>query len=467
MAYQQFFMTFFEPSLVLLMNLRTAASLLGIILIIVGSWSWNRAWDVYDKTEPLSVGGDGDYHAMSSSSDSLSSPRFNTVAAIGWSLFALSYLLDRDYWLKIDEDLSMVTYLAIALIVALGVLQSHLIPRALLDGTMDNYQVLYVSIFLLGLLTNGFLIKYINPAAPSWMGPIGSLFVAIAPYFLFKARRKGELMETDEDSENDEEGAAIVPATIREKTVYVFNLGGPVMVAGWFLWWLSMNCMSGVPDEFYLQLFVTSRTYIVFAGAILVVIVYWMVGYALDATTPVNEKEAALGVVKNAPAFGVGNSFFGEANEIPVAMVFAWGVFGFSAFWPVIVGWVPFVVFPLFLAVGFSMAMQQTAGLREKDVNAVSRWARCVDVGIFLSILAIGYHGRALAVALMFLGLVFTSYGALALHADRKIGRSWLRQADVTIPAMTHDKPQIFSYGALAFPFGMIALAWGVSMLPY
>ena len=303
------------------------------------------------------------------------------------------------------------------------------------------------------------------------MGPIGALCIILAPYALFQARRKGEPMETinnnGEGTTDMEETGVVVPANIPESRVYVFNLGGPVMVTGWFLWWLSMNCAPAVPTRFYLQLFDNSRTYIAFVGATLVTALYWMIGYALDATAPMNDKEDALDMVKNAPAFGVGTLFFGESDEIPVAMIFAWSVMGFATFWPYLVGWVPFVVFPLLVFVGYSMARQQTAGIREKNVDAVARWARCAEAGILLSTVAIAFCGNVSAVILMLVGLLGIHYGSLALHGDRKIGESWLNQADAAIPPMSHDRPQVFSYGALAFPFGMIALAWGLSVLPY
>ena len=461
MAYGQY-MSFFQESLVILLNARSIFSLTGIIFLVVGNWSWNRVWDTYRPTETVaSTGGDG-YHSMA---DSRLPPRFNKNVAIGWALLAFSFLLDRKKWIGYNEDQSMILYLAIALIVTVGCLQSIFIPRAHLDGTMEDLQALYVSMFILSLLTVGFLMLDLNPDAPSWMGPIGGLCIATAPYFLFKARRKGEVV--DETSGNTKHGTSASLANIPENRVYVFNLGGPVMVTGWFIWWLAMNAIHAMPENFFLQIYNVNRTYVAFAGAVLVVLVYWMTGYALDATPSVNDKEDALDMVKNAPAFGAGNVFFGDANEIPFAMVFAWGVFGFSVFWPQIVEWVPFVVFALFLAVGYSMAKQQIAGLREKDLEALSRWGKCVDVGLILSALAIGFYRRGVAVVLMVIGLFLVSYGALALHADRKIGRAWIRQADASIPILSNNHPQVFSYGALAFPLGMIILAWGLSVLPY
>lgn len=459
---------FYQPSLILLLNARSIISLLGIITLVIGNWSWNREWDLYRRVEPVE-GGSDEYQAMVDETPRLP-PRFNKVAAIGWTLLAFSYLLEREQQFAFDQDVSVVLYLAIALIMAVGALQAHFVPQALLDGTKDDVKVLHVSIFFLSLLTDGFLNSYLNPSAPAWMGPIGALCIILAPYALFHARRKGEPMETANNNNRAgdmEEDGIVVPGNIPENRVYIFNLGGPATVTGWFLWWLSMNCSPVFPPSFYLQLFVTSRTYIAFVGAALVTLLYWMIGYALDATAPMNDKEDALNMVKNAPAFGAGTLFFGEADEIPVAMTFVWGVMGFATFWPYIVGWVPFVVFILFLVVGYSMAMQQTAGMREKDLEAVTRWGRCVDASILLSALAIAFYGKASAVVLMLVGLLCTRYGLLALHGDRKIGWSWLHQADATIPPMSHDHPQVFSYGALAFPFGMIALAWGLSTLPY
>lgn len=466
-----YFGNFYQPSLILLLNARTFTSLLGIIILVLGNWSWNREWDLYRKIEPVE-GGSDEYHAMVD--DTLRLPcRFNKIAALGWTLLAFSYLLDREEQkIAFDDDVSVVLYLAIALIVTVGALQSYFVPQALIDGTNDEIKVLHVSVFFVSLLTAGCLNSFFNPNTPWWMGPIGALCIILAPYALFQARRKGEPMETFPNNNNgaDAEGnaTAVVPANIPENRVYVFNVGGILMVTGWFLWWLSMNCAKVMPPKYYVQLFISSRTYISFVGAALVTLLYWMVSYALDATAPMNDKEDALEMVKNAPAFGVGALFFGDSDEIPVAMIFVWGVLGFATFWPyLVVAWVPFVVFILFLGVGYSMAKQQTVGIREKDVDAFTRWGRCVDAGILLSTLFIAFYGKFSAVVLMLVGLLCIRYGSLALHSDRKIGSSWLLKADATIPPMSHDRPQVFSYGALAFPFGMIALAWGLSVLPY
>jgi hypothetical protein len=460
MGYQVF--SFYESTLILLLNARTIISFAGIVLLVVGNWSWNRSWELYRPPEnpPTPTAGGDDYAALH---DPQRPPRFNVVAACGWSLLAFSYLLDRRDWIAFDSssDGSLLLSFALGLLLSVGLLQSWLIPQALLDGTMEEMQALYGSIFFLGLLADGVLNHYLDPDAPAWMGPVGSLCVAIAPYFLYKARRKGEMLHDIEEEGIDKEQGGV---TIRTASTanpdanrpYLFNLGGPILVVGWFLWWVSMNCVYAIPDRLFLQMFFSSRSYVAFTGAALIVLVYWMVGYALEANVANN--------VKSAPAFGVASLFFGDASEIPVAMVGAWGIFGFAVFWPVPVGWIPYAVFPVLLAVGYSMAMQQTAGLREHDVDAVSRWARCVDVGLLVKILLIGCYGRGLAVALMLVGLVLSSYGSLTIHHDRKFGHMWLRQPDA---AVSVGKPQVYSYGVLAYPLGMIVLAWGLSIHPY
>eukprot|EP00977_Amphora_coffeiformis_P002187 scaffold425_cov175-Amphora_coffeaeformis.AAC.46 len=464
MAYSQANTFYSQPGLILLLNARTVVSLVGIVFLVVGNFWWNRIWESYHPDQASGSGAVGNdaYHAMG---EGRLPPRFNKIAALGWGMLAFSYLLDRRYWMEFDHDLSMVHYLAISLILAVGALQSFLIPRSLVDGSSDStddMKVVYVSIFCLSILTDGFLNTYFYPGSPSWMGPLGAVCITCAPYVLFLARRKGEAMESEQNMERDG-----IATNFPEHRVYVFNLGGPLTVIGWFLWWVSMNCVIIIPNQYFLQIFISNRTYVAFAGAALVVTVHWMVGYALDATPPTNNKEDVGNMIKNAPAFGAGTVLFGDADEIPVAMALAWGVFGFCVFLPFIVGWEPFVTFTLLLGVGFSFAMQQTNGTREHDMEAVTRWGRCADVGMLLSAVITGVHGRATAVALMFVGFLMTSYGVLALRADCKIGRSWLQQQDTVVLAMTRDRPQVYSYGALAFPLGMIVLAWGLSIDPF
>jgi hypothetical protein len=49
MGYQVF--SFYESTLILLLNARTIISFAGIVLLVVGNWSWNRSWELYRPPE--------------------------------------------------------------------------------------------------------------------------------------------------------------------------------------------------------------------------------------------------------------------------------------------------------------------------------------------------------------------------------------------------------------------------------
>ena len=56
------------------------------------------------------------------------------------------------------------------------------------------------------------------------------------------------------------------------------------------------------------------------------------------------------------------------------------------------------------------------------------------------------------------------SAGVVNFDGDRRVGGMLLIQQSASkLPA---SLPQVYSYGVLAFPLGMILIAWGLSCLP-
>ena len=119
----------------------------------------------------------------------------------------------------------------------------------------------------------------------------------------------------------------------------------------------------------------------------------------------------------------------------------------------------PSVLFLLVaIATGFSFGLVQEKGLRQKNIQAFTRWRRISDLFLLLLFVLVCCEKRPSAIFTTGFGIVFMGSGLYHLHSDRKRGRHWLQTNQVQSP------PVVFSHGALFYPLGMVLFAWGVSI---
>ena len=62
----------------------------------------------------------------------------------------------------------------------------------------------------------------------------------------------------------------------------LFNFGGPLLTFGWFCFWIAHVAIHEHPNLKYLPFYPDLSTFLSFLAGTIVVVVYWLVGYALD-----------------------------------------------------------------------------------------------------------------------------------------------------------------------------------------
>jgi hypothetical protein len=274
----------------------------------------------------------------------------------------------------------------------------------------------------------------------------------------------------------------------------LFNFGGPLLMFGWFCFWIAHVAIHEHPNSDYIPFYPDLSTFLSFLAGTIVVVVYWLVGYALDEmpgsnggdhcpTTGMNSNNAdaiegggemplstqvdchggepdSLEALEKGHAFGLEEYFFGYVFELKIIYAVAWALFGVAYImrtynkpeWPSVI----FLL--LAIATGFSFGLVQEKGLRQKNIQAFTRWMRISDLFLVLLFFLVCCEKRPSAILTTGFGIVFMGSGLYHLHSDRKRGRHWLQTNQVQSP------PVVFSHGALFYPLGMVLFAWGVSI---
>mmetsp|Transcript_9057 Transcript_9057/g.25098 ORF Transcript_9057/g.25098 Transcript_9057/m.25098 type:complete len:272 (+) Transcript_9057:813-1628(+) len=245
----------------------------------------------------------------------------------------------------------------------------------------------------------------------------------------------------------------------------LYNFGGPVLMFGWFWYWIGMNAMLYIQvGSFtpYLHVYMGLRLFFAMLGAVFIVAVTWFVGYALDEIENLSGEPDRPEGLLTGPAFGMQGYFCGEVYEVKVFYILAWTALGLTIFFPYDWGDVMEWAFLIAsIAVGYNMAMIDEEGLRRRDAEAVAEWTKrtrvCLAIIAIIIPLQRGTH--YLAILLSVGGAAGLAYGQQLLFADRKRGEQWL-DSNETQP------PTVYSYGALLFPLCTFVLAWAASMHP-
>jgi uncharacterized membrane protein len=232
----------------------------------------------------------------------------------------------------------------------------------------------------------------------------------------------------------------------------VFHFGTPMIVLGWYAFWMGINVTYGAPDNWYVPLYFTSRTVVAHVGAMLILITTWCTSAALDEA-PVHENVCDA----QAPAFGFEGVYFGEKREIRLGLTFPWVVFGVAAFLPYFDSLIPFVILLECLAVGVVLSMVQERGMRGGDRGELKRWILVADLTFALLVLLICAQGLYAAIFAVS-GAILMNLGQYVLYRDRRRGFQWMETQKV------NENPVVFSYGIPLFTLGLMLLAWGMSV---
>ena len=275
------------------------------------------------------------------------------------------------------------------------------------------------------------------------------LCIVIAPIIMWQNRLAGDTLDME--------------GRMNPKPV-LYNFGGPLLVFGWFWFWIGMNVCYYYPGawEAYVHVGTGIRMFLAFLGGITIILNTWLVGYALDELENLSgERETSSGLLQ-ASAFGMNGYFCGYVYEIKVATIISWAPIGLAMFFPYIWGdYSDWLLLLSTIAMGYCMAMVQENGFRMLSSQNVDLWVtRSYAPLAFIAILIPIQHGsHYFAFVLSAIGAVAFGFGMQYLYLDQKRGKKWLESQAI-------QEPNVFSYGALLAPLGALTLSWAVTMHP-
>jgi hypothetical protein len=252
------------------------------------------------------------------------------------------------------------------------------------------------------------------------------------------------------------------------QSAVVYSFGGPLLVFGWFWFWMGLNAVSALPDAWYLPVYLTTRTVLAFVGAILVVVSLWMAGFALDES----EEGTANGLSEDSYGLGVAPGiFFGKVSEIIIPVTIAWIVFGIAAFLPYFAGFWPILLFLAFIAQGVILSfVHQKAvrsGVPSGRPECLTKWNRFSYLGFAVLVLLMFASGTLFLTWLSMvraivavLGVLLFCGGQHLIQHDRKRGWHWMETSQV------NPNPVMYSHGIPIFSLGVTLLAYAMTILP-
>lgn len=488
-------MTF--PDGVILLSARAWTSMFGIIMIIFGQWQADKIWDdtVFvegpmhndsdddpDRTTNAAAAStandvaaaateivDSAYVYMDSTYRAITDQKgieyerihklytgpsgFSLcVAILGWCLLCISFLLEchmiPNTW---HISFLTVTHFIVGLILAF--IQTMLLPLAIRHRTVH----VHVHFFTLALFCCyailGVLLVFDRNESPVWLPIVATISIAIAPNLLWYCRKRGDTYDRV---------AILTPRPV------MYNVGGPLLITGWFMLWIAMNYVREEnPDRGYLPIYMTSRTAVAFEGMITIFAAYWATGYAHDEHDDADQI-AAMEVLSRSENLNrsprpLKAFVFGRILETRIFFLVAWCMISVSVFLPTFYEGGRFWKILLFLtlvAQGFAIGVQHVLGIRAGDASKLQKWSRvaeCLFVLIVIFVyISTGYYGGLFVL----LGVLLIFGGWRLLQNDRKRGTYWIEHR-TSNPNWT-----VYSYGVLLFPFGLLLFAWGLS-IPY
>jgi hypothetical protein len=229
----------------------------------------------------------------------------------------------------------------------------------------------------------------------------------------------------------------------------VYNMGGPLFVLGWFIFWVGMAGTTKAPaDSFFLPIYYNLRTIIAFLSGCGMVPVVMMLDYAHD--------EGAEFV-----GFGTDGRYFGRFAETPIPFILAWTFFGAASLLPFDgVGNVSTRQWTILLTCilqGIDAGVLIQTALYKGDLAAKKRWS--VPFVLLFAALAIniGIHG-GLALALALPGAVLIILGQKTVFGNRKRGDYWMEHQQV------NPNPIVYSAGEPIFMAGWIIISLAMSL---
>ena len=423
------------PDLIIEFGPRSILSLVGILTIMSGVWYVDRTWDekgaaAYAR-EKLK-GGDANEVIIPEKDLDAAFP-FPIVFILGWILFAASYLFSTDGSTALNFNPFNLAAIAFSLILA--VVASVPMGNAVRYRNHAKKMKLSMMFVLswVGLTVVSGL--SVNTGASSFiLGGVGAVCIVASMKLLWKYRKMGDSWE--------QEGRP-------NPNPVVYNMGGPLFVLGWFLFWVSMSgTIEGAIDS-GLPIYFNARTALAFFAGCGMVPIVMMLDYAHD------EGGKYVGL-------GTDGAHFGRLMEGPIPFLVLWTLFAVASFLaidnsftePDTRRWLLLAncVLQAIMAGGFI----QTA-LYKGNMVLKTRLSMLFVLLFITLALNIGFDG-GLARYFAFAGAILVVAGQKTVFKDRKRGDYWM------INKTVNPNPIVYSLGEPLFMAGWILLALAMSL---
>lgn len=420
------------PDLLLVYGPRAVLSLSGIVTLVLGVWHVDRTWDEKGSKAYNRVAKE------SNSTEDIKIPTKDLDAAfpfpwaflLGWTMFALSYLFPVDGSFAVQTSPSILAAVASSLL--LGIVASVPMGEAVRNRNATKKAILGMLFLVLWIMLT-VATAAANEMVAMVCCPIGMISIITSMKVLWKNRKMGDSWEQDGKP---------------NPNPVVYNLGGPLFVLGWFLFWIGMAATDQVDSSSGLPLYLTARSALAFLSGCGMVPIVMMLDYAHD--------EGAEYV-----GFGTDGRFFGRFAETPIPFILAWTGLGVSALMPLASGspttrqW---LILATCVLQGIDAGVLIQSALYEGDMARKNKWSIPFVLLFFSLAINIGlYGGVSLALALP--GAVLIIAGQKIIFGDRKRGDYFMQNNMKTNP-----NPIVYSYGEPVFMTGWIMMAWAMSL---
>ena len=230
----------------------------------------------------------------------------------------------------------------------------------------------------------------------------------------------------------------------------VYNLGGPLFVFGWFLFWVGMASTNQGAMENGIPIYFNLRTALAFLAGCGMVPIVMMLDYAHD------EGGKYVG-------YGTDGAHFGRLFESPIPFFTFWTLFGLSSFLafdntlaaPDLRKWL--LLANCMLQAFVAGHLIQTA-LYKEDMAAKNKFSMVFVLLFLLLAFNIGFDG-GIARYLAFPGALLVIAGQKTVFGDRKRGDYWMQNNQTVNP-----NPIVYSAGEPLFMLGWILLSLAISI---